>query len=49
MLTEGMEPYERFRYIVRKLLEVTIEDAQTYTLDERPSKAGTSRTKPRTK
>ncbi len=35
VLTEGMEPYEQFRYIVRKLLEATIEDAQAYTLDER--------------
>lgn len=49
VLTEGMEPYERFRYVVGKLLEAAIEDAQPYNLDERIFEAGTSGTKPRTK
>lgn len=35
LLTEGMEPYERFRYIVRHVLEAAIDDAREYAVDER--------------
>lgn len=34
-LTEDLEPYERFRYIVRHLLEAAIEDARAYATDVR--------------
>lgn len=35
VLTEGMEPYERFRYIVTKILESALDEARPYALDER--------------
>lgn len=35
VLTEGMEPYERFRYITRYVLETAIEDATAYAEDHR--------------
>lgn len=35
ILTEDMEPYERFRYIVRHVLQAAIDDASDYAADER--------------
>lgn len=35
VLTQGMEPYERFSYIVRHVLETAIEDAEAYVDDAR--------------
>lgn len=34
-LTEGMAPYERFRYIARHVLEAALDDARGYADDER--------------
>lgn len=35
VLTEGMSPAERFRYIARHVLESAIEEAGAYATDER--------------
>lgn len=35
VLTEGLDPYERFRYIVRHVLETAVEDARDYVGDRR--------------
>lgn len=35
VLTQGMEPYERFRYIAQHVLEAAIEEAEAYVADER--------------
>lgn len=35
VLTEGMDPYERFRYIATKVLEKALREAEPYAVDER--------------
>lgn len=35
LLTEGMEPYQRFRYITLEILESALEESATYPVDER--------------
>lgn len=35
VLTEGMDPEERFRYIARHVLDSAIEEAAAYATDER--------------
>lgn len=34
-LTDGMDAYERFRYIARYVLAAAVEDAQAYVTDDR--------------
>lgn len=35
VLTEGMEPYEKFRFIARHVLETALDEARDYVDDER--------------
>lgn len=34
-LTEGLEPYERFRYIAKHVLQAAVQEASAYAVDPR--------------